>query len=100
MEQDVKRLYSTGRSSFAEDIIMIVVEKLLERHNVVTHTQGMMHQPVISGFVGATIRAAIQFRRRRRRRRNMRRRKRRRERRRRSRLRVHPRLGRSHAAGT
>ncbi len=92
MEQDVKRLYSTGRSSFAEDIIMIVLEKLLECRNVVTHTQGIMHQPVISGFVEATIRAAIQFRRRRgrrwrrkrRRRRNMRRRKRRTERRRRS----------------
>ena len=69
---------------------MIVVEKLLEHHNIVKHTQGMMHQPVITGFVRATIRG----------RRNRRRKKRRKKKRRRERLRVHPRLGRSHAAGT
>ncbi len=87
-------------------IIMFVVEQLLERRNVVTHTRGMMHQAVIKGSVRATVHTAIQFRRirrrrrKRRRRRNRRKRRRRTKRRRRARLRVHPRLGRSHAAET
>jgi hypothetical protein len=78
MEQDVEGLYSTGQTSFAEDIIMIVMEKLLECRDVVTHTRGMMNQPVITGFLGATVRAAIQFRRRKRNRRRRRKRTKRR----------------------
>jgi len=66
----------------------------------------MMHQAVIKGSVRATVHTAIQFRRirrrrrKRRRRRNRRKRRRRTKRRRRVQLRVHPRLGRSHAAET
>ena len=55
MEQDVERLYSTGPKGSAENILIVVVimieEKLLERRKVVTHTQGMMHQPMITGVV-------------------------------------------------
>ncbi len=39
----------------AEDIFIFMVimmeEKLLERRDVVTHAQGMMHQPMITGVV-------------------------------------------------